>query len=170
MQGKRCMWHASGGRGKSHMRRVIAITVFVLVPKSSRADDPPPTLEQVRALEARIAKLEHPAPPAPPAEQPLDVREPTFGEFNFAWMNGNNSQPASLLQTGPVTTSLYVDTYYNYQFHQPIDHTIFPTTTAPRHDEISLNLAHIGMDVTGLDGPIGRLYIQYGSTVETIAG
>ena len=158
-------------------RLVIAIA---LLPRVSRADDEPaasppqpaPTLEQVRALEARIAALEHPAPPAKPAEppQPLDVREPTFGEFNFAWMNGNNSQPASLLQTGPVTTSLYVDTYYNYQFHQPIDHTIFPTTTAPRHDEISLNLAHIGMDVTGLDGPIGRLYIQYGSTVETIAG
>jgi hypothetical protein len=154
------------------MRRVIVITIFVVVPKSSHADDPPPTAEQIHALEARIAKLEHPAPPAKPPEppQPLDVREPTFGEFNFAWMNGNNPQPASLLQTGPVTTSLYVDTYYNWQFHQPIDHTIFPTTTAPRHNEISLNLAHIGMDVTGLDGPIGRLYIQYGSTVETIAG
>jgi hypothetical protein len=106
----------------------------------------------------------------PPAEQPLDVREPTFGEFDFAWMNGNNPQPESLLKTGPLTLSLYIDTYYGYQFHRPIDHTIFPTTTAPRHDEISLNLAHIGADVTGLDGPIGRLYIQYGSTVETIAG
>ncbi len=109
---------------------------------------------------------------SPPAfaEDPLDVREPTFGEFDFSWMNGNNPQPDSLLKTGPLTLSLYIDTYFNYQFHRPIDHTIFPTTTAPRHDEISLNLAHIGFDVTGLDGPIGRLYIQYGSTVETIAG
>ena len=104
------------------------------------------------------------------APKPLDVREPTFGEFDFAWMNGNNPQPSSLLVTGPVTLSLYVDTYYGWDFHEPIDHTIFPTTTAPRHNEISLNLAHIGVDVTGLDGPIGRLYIQYGSTVETIAG
>ena len=32
---------------------------------------------------------------------------------------------------GPLTWSLYVDTYYAWQFHQPIDHTIFPTTTAP---------------------------------------
>ena len=71
---------------------------------------------------------------------------------------------------GPVTWSLYVDTYYAWQFHQPVDHTIFPTTIAPRHNEISLNLAHVGVDVTGLDGPIGRLYLQYGSTVETIAG
>ena len=103
-------------------------------------------------------------------DKPLDVREPTFGEWDFGWMNGNNSQPASLLTTGPVTMSLYVDTYYGYQFHRPIDHTVFPTTTAPRHNELSLNLAHAGFDVTGLDGPIGRLYIQYGSTVETIAG
>lgn len=102
--------------------------------------------------------------------EPLDVAEPTFGEFDFSWTNGGNSQPSSLLVSGPVTFSLYVDAYYAYQLHRPIDHTIFPTTTAPRHDEVSLNLAHLGVDVTGLDGPIGRLYIQYGSTVETIAG
>jgi hypothetical protein len=103
-------------------------------------------------------------------DKPLDVREPPFGEHDFAWMNGTNTQPASLLGMGPVTWSLYVDTYYAWQFAQPVDHTIFPTTVAPRHDEISLNLAHVGIDVTGLDGPIGRLYLQYGSIVETIAG
>jgi len=104
------------------------------------------------------------------AEQPLDVREPPFSEFDFAWMNGNNPQPSSLIGMGPVTWSLYVDTYFAWQFQQPIDHTIFPGTTGPRHNEISLNLAHLGIDVTGLDGPIGRLYLQYGSIVETIAG
>lgn len=103
-------------------------------------------------------------------ERPLDVREPPFSESDFSWMNGSNPQPPSLLAIGPVTWSLYVDTYFAWQFQQPIDHTIFPTTTAPRHNEISLNLAHLGMDLTGLDGPIGRLYIQYGSIVETIAG
>src|SRR5215475_715729 len=108
------------------------------------------------------------SPPA--AEPPLDVREPPFSERDYSWMNGTNTQPASLLTMGPVTWSIYIDTYYAWQFHQPIDHTIFPTTTAPRHNEISLNLAHLGVDVTGLDGPIGRLYLQYGSTVETIAG
>src|SRR5579872_6460527 len=85
-------------------------------------------------------------------------------------MHVNNPQPDSLLVFGPVTGSFYVDTYYAWDSAQPIDHTIFPTTTAPRHNEISLNLAHVGFDITGLDGPIGRLYIQYGSIVETIAG
>src|SRR4051812_24524519 len=76
----------------------------------------------------------------PPVEKPLDLREPPFGEFDFSWMNGNNPQPSSLLTMGPVTWSLYVDTYYAWQFHQPNDHTIFPTTTGVRHNEISLNL------------------------------
>ncbi|MEP6865224.1 MAG: outer membrane beta-barrel protein, partial [Deltaproteobacteria bacterium] len=143
------------------------------LPAPAPVEAPPdPNAAKLRELEHRLFVLEHPVPPVKPPEspRPLDVREPTFGEYDFSWMNGNNSQPASLLQTGPVTMSLYIDTYYGYQFHEPIDHTVFPTTTAPRHDEISLNLAHLGMDVTGLDGPIGRLYIQYGSTVETIAG
>lgn len=113
-------------------------------------------------------------PPAavvePAVSKPLDASEPPFGEYDYAWMNGSNPQPSSLLVMGPVTWSLYVDTYYAWQFWRPADHTIFPTTTAPRHDEISLNLAHVGIDVTGLDGPIGRLYLQYGSIVETIAG
>lgn len=86
------------------------------------------------------------------------------------WMNGVDNQPDSLLKTGPLTLSLYLDVYYGWQFNRPIDHTVFPSTAAPRHDEVSLNLAHVGFDVTGLDGPIGRLYLQYGSTVETIAG
>jgi hypothetical protein len=161
---------------------MVRFLVFALLVTSSPvfADDPAPTVDvaptedQLRALEQRVTDLEGRAPPAPPAPppavQPLDVQQPTFGEFDFSWMNGNNPQPDSLLKTGPVTLSLYIDTYYGWQFHEPIDHTIFPTTTAPRHNEISLNLAHLGVDVTGLDGPIGRLYIQYGSTVETIAG
>src|SRR5580693_626471 len=108
------------------------------------------------------------APAAVVAAPALDVREPPFGEFDFSWMNGSNAQPTSLLGMGPLTWSLYVDTYFAWDVNHPIDHTIFPTTVAPRHDEVSLNLAHIGFDVTGLDGPIGRFYLQYGAIVETI--
>ena len=174
------------------MRRALATLTFAVLVTPSRsllADEtavPPPPApapptaltveERLRALEARAAATAPAAPaspapsPASDAAKPLDVREPPFGEFDFAWMNGSNPQPASLLGMGPVTWSIYVDTYYAWQFHEPTDHTIFPTTVAPRHNEISLNLAHLGVDLTGLDGPIGRLYIQYGSIVETIAG
>ena len=106
----------------------------------------------------------------PSIEKPIDVKEPPFGEYDFTWLNGSNRQPASLLTTGPLTWSIYADVYYLYQFNQPIDHTDFPSTVAPRHDEISVNLASIGVDVTGLDGPIGRIYFQYGNNVETDTG
>src|SRR3984957_6163063 len=135
--------------------------------------DAPPAAAPPPAPPAAGAPFPTPPPapmPPPSAPDPLDKREPPFGEFDFSWMNGSNPQPASLLGMGPVTWSLYVDTYFAWQFHQPIDHTIFPTTVAPRHDEISLNLAHIGLDLTGLDGPTGRFFIQYGALVETIAG
>lgn len=128
--------------------------------------------QQVRALQQQVAALT-PAPPAPapPAKaKPLDEREPPFAEFDWGWLNGTNNQPPSLLTSGPLTWSIYIDAYYAYQFHAPIDHTIFPTTVAPRHNEISFNLGMLGVDVTGLDGPIGRIYIQYGSNVETDAG
>jgi|SRR5579871_997782 len=93
-----------------------------------------------------------------------------FSDLDWSWMNGQNTQPPSLLTMGPVTWSLYVDGYYAFQLNQPIDHTIFPTTVAPRHDELSLNLAALGIELSGLDGPIGRLYIQYGANSETTAG
>lgn len=102
--------------------------------------------------------------------QPLDVREPPFSELDFSWLDGSNNQPASLLTMGPVTWSLYVDAYYAYQFHAPIDHTIFPGVVAVRHNEVSLNLAVLGVEVTGLDGPIGRLYVQYGSNMDASYG
>lgn len=125
-----------------------------------------------RQLEARLKEVEARVGPAPakPPPAPKDVTEPPFGEFDWSWMNGQNNQPSSLLRMGPVTWSIYLDAYYAFQFHRPVDHTIFPSTVAPRHNEVSLNLASVGVDITGLDGPIGRLYVQYGSNVETTTG
>ena len=98
---------------------------------------------------------------------PLDEREPPYGDRDYSWLNGGNRQPDSLLKWGPLTGSVFVDTYYAFQFSQPIDHTIFQTTTAPRHNELAVNLVALGVEVSGLDGPIGRLYLQAGSNVET---
>jgi hypothetical protein len=102
--------------------------------------------------------------------KPFDVEHPPFSLDDYSWMNGNNRQPASLLNTGPLTLSLYIDTFYAYQFSNPKDHTIFPTTVAARHNEFGVNLASFGVEVTGLDGPIGRLYLQDGINTETDAG
>ena len=147
-----------------------------------------PADARIEALEARVRELESraahesSAPPsaAPTAgtpEQhsaPLDVREPPFSAHDWSWLNGSNYQPASLLRIGPVTPTLLVDTFYAWDFWQPIDHTIFPSTTAPRHNEIGVNLAYVGLDLNGIDtplgGPIGRFEIQYGANTETDAG
>jgi hypothetical protein len=102
--------------------------------------------------------------------KPLDVEHPPFGLDDYSWMNGNNRQPPSLLTTGPLTFQLYIDTFYAFQFSNPKDHTIFPTTVAPRHNEFGVNLASFGVEVTGLDGPIGRLYLQNGINTETDSG
>ncbi|HZS41197.1 MAG TPA: outer membrane beta-barrel protein, partial [Polyangia bacterium] len=170
--------------------RWIAIAVALFGP-AARGDEPTTTApttttsapdadERIRQLEERVRQLEArpapppastPAQPAPPPAPPppLDVREPPFADFDSSWMNGTNRQPASLLVTGPLTWSIYVDAYYGWQFWAPVDHTVFPSTTAPRHNEIGFNLATLGVEVN-LDGPIGRIYLQYGSNVETDAG
>lgn len=107
-------------------------------------------------------------------EVPLDVSEPPFSRFDWTWMNGSNPQPASLLRVGPVTGTFFVDVAYAWQFSNPVDNTIFPTTTAPRHREFNLNLAYLGVELSGLDtpygGPIGRLELQMGSYIATIHG
>jgi hypothetical protein len=155
---------------------MVRLAFLLLLASSARAEEPgvDELREQLRALQKRVEELEKrptPPPPPPPAPPPKtrDLTEPTFGEFDFSWMNGTNRQPASLLVTGPLTWSIYVDAYYGWDFWAPVDHTIFPSTTAPRHNEIGFNLASLGVDLA-LDGPIGRIYVQYGSNVETDAG
>jgi hypothetical protein len=104
------------------------------------------------------------------AERPLDEREPPFGDGDWSWLNGSNRQPNSLLKWGPLTGSVFVDSYYAFQFSQPKDHTIFLSTTAPRHNELAVNLVSLGVEVADLGGPIGRLYLQAGSNEETLWG
>src|SRR5258705_328157 len=83
---------------------------------------PPPSDDRVRRLGRGVKDLGGPLPPAAgalPEPAPLDVRQPPFGELDFAWMNGSNPQPASQLTRGPVPWSLYVDPYYAWKFHAP---------------------------------------------------
>ena len=124
------------------------------------------TLSVVRTVAAAEAQNAEPATTA----KPYDLEHPPFGEGDYSWMNGSNRQPPSLLTSGPLTFQFYVDAFYDYQFSNPKDHTIFPTTVAARHNEFGINLATIGIEVTGLDGPIGRIYLQEGINTETDSG
>ena len=154
------------------------LVVLVLCPLLARADeaadaglDVEAILQRLGALEAEVARLKAPASPpdAGTAEPPpLDVAEPPFSRFDWTWMNGSNYQPSSLLRIGPVTPTFFVDADYAWQFSNPVDHTIFPTTTAARHSEFSLNLAYVGFELNGIDtkygGPIGRIELQMAAT------
>ncbi|MFO0663700.1 MAG: outer membrane beta-barrel protein [Polyangiaceae bacterium] len=112
----------------------------------------------------------------PSKEVPLDVAEPPFAHGDFSWMNGQNRQPESLLKAGPVNLSLIVDAYYLWSTNHPVDHTAFPSTTAPRHNELSLNMASVGIELppnaidTKAGGPVGQFALQYGSMGETNFG
>jgi hypothetical protein len=154
--------------------RLVLLALLLAAP--ARADDAPaPTTEErLRRLEQELQELKARQTPAaaPVADKtkPLDEREPLFGEFDYSWMNGNNPQSSSLLGLGPINLVFYADSYYAFQFSQPIDHTIFQSTVAPRHNEISVNLLALGIEVANVGGPIGRFYIDYGSNVDTVAG
>ncbi|MDB5097689.1 MAG: outer membrane protein [Cyanobacteria bacterium RYN_339] len=91
-------------------------------------------------------------------------------EPQTGWANGANAQPASLLTSGPLTWSLLVDTYYGFDFNRPADHTVYPTTTAPRHNEFNLNHAFLGAEVTGVENVLGKLVLQTGNYVDTLYG
>ncbi len=178
-------------RWSRHAR--VAALAATFAPGAARAQSveapaaPPSQADEdrraLRALEARVRELEAraAAPPAPPpaaAPEPpsphLDVREPPFSRFDWSWTNGSNYQPTSLLRVGPVTPSFMVDTAFAWQFSNPVDHTIFQTTTAARHGEFSLNLAYLGFELNGIDtrygGPIARVELQFGSYIATIHG
>jgi hypothetical protein len=163
--------------------RAILTLAIVMLPTLAHAAEPtalgplmpePPPVVATPATPA--APPAPPPPPTVPAVQPLDLREPPFANQDFSWLNGSNRQPDSLLKLGPVVLSLYVDAFYAWQFSQPIDHTIFPTTTAPRHNELGFNLASVGIELppnaidTAKGGPVGQFSLQYGAITQTVGG
>ena len=173
---------ASRGRGQ-HRWLVIAglsaCATFATIdayagdtPEGNLLPPPPPALPPP----ALPALAPTPAVPPPDAPKPLDLREPPFANKDFSWLNGSNRQPDSLLHIGPTILSLYVDVFYAFQFNRPVDHTIFPTTVAPRHNEIGLNLASIGIELppnaidTARGGPVGQFSLQYGDFVQAVSG
>ncbi|MEB3223350.1 MAG: outer membrane beta-barrel protein [Candidatus Sericytochromatia bacterium] len=91
-------------------------------------------------------------------------------EPDFSWLNGVNPQRVAPLRTGPLTWTFLIDSYYGQALNQPADHTVFPTTTAPRHHEFALNLGLVGLEVTEHEGLFGKLVFQGGTYVDTIFG
>lgn len=89
-----------------------------------------------------------------------------FDGMDLSWINGQNRQkhfPLLLKENGETiaTGVAYLDTYFNYNFSDPLDNTHTASATIGRHKEFTLNLASIGIE-TYYKRMIGRIWLQTG--------
>ncbi|MCZ8286048.1 MAG: outer membrane beta-barrel protein, partial [Bacteroidia bacterium] len=100
------------------------------------------------------------------AQQDSSVIKIPFDGMNLTWINGQNRQkdfPLTFRKNDEVviTGIAYLDTYYNYNFANPADNTQTISSTIGRHNEVTLNLASIGIE-SNYKNIIGRVWLQYG--------
>lgn len=107
------------------------------------------------------------------AQDSSTIKTP-FDGMDLTWINGQNRQQNFPLifadkKTGEtiLTGVAYVDTYFNYDFNNPIDNTHTISSTIGRHKEFTLNLASIGIE-TNYKNIIGRLWLQTGQMASII--
>ncbi len=88
-------------------------------------------------------------------------------EIDITWINGQNRQknfPLTLKDKSGetiLTGVTYLDTYFNYDFNNPIDNTHTISSTIGRNNEFTLNLASVGIE-TNYKNIIGRVWLQFG--------
>lgn len=92
-----------------------------------------------------------------------------FDGMDLTWINGQSRITNPILclrnkRTGEaiITGTGYLDADYNYNFANPIDNTHTISSTIGRHNEVHINLASVGVDVS-YKNMIGRLLLQYGA-------
>jgi hypothetical protein len=92
-----------------------------------------------------------------------------FEGMDLTWINGQSrvKNPPLIMtdkKTGEtiLAGSLYVDTYYNYNFANPSDNTQTISSSIGRHNEFQVNLASIGLE-TNYKNIVGRFNLQYGA-------
>jgi hypothetical protein len=100
------------------------------------------------------------------SQQDSSVAKIPFDRMNLTWINGQNRQkefPLTFKKNDEVilTGITYLDTYYNYNFANPNDNTQTISSTIGRHNEVTLNLASIGVE-SNYKNIIGRVWLQYG--------
>ena len=114
---------------------------------------PPPPVAPPAALPAAPV-----AAPAPAAE----AKEPEpFAFADFGWMNGQSRQ-IDYPMAGKVLNPMFtIDVGYNYDFSNPVDHTIVGSTSSGRSNELQIMHLGLGTDVN-YNGARGRLMTQLG--------
>ena len=97
-----------------------------------------------------------------------------FEGMDLTWINGQNRQSNFPLtfndrKTGEtiLTGVAYVDSYFNYNFANPVDHTQTISSSIGRHNEFAVNLASLGIE-TNYRNIIGRIWLQYGQMASLV--
>ncbi len=108
------------------------------------------------------------------AQKDSAINKVPFDGMDLSWVNGNSRVKNSLLvltdnKTGEaiLTGTAYIDTYYNYNFANPIDNTQTISSTIGRCNEVSVNLASFGIE-TNYKNILGHLSMQAGSMLNII--
>ncbi|HLP13834.1 MAG TPA: outer membrane beta-barrel protein [Flavobacteriales bacterium] len=103
-----------------------------------------------------------------PAQTDSSAKQSTFAGMDISWINGQNRQrnfPVTLTDKKGetiLTGTAYVDTYYNYNFANPVDNTQTISSSIGRHNEFQVNLASMGIE-TNYKNAIGRVWLQAGA-------
>ncbi len=104
-----------------------------------------------------------PAPAAPDtAAVDTSAAPEPFAFGDFTWLNGNDRQHTSLLDSKYFTGEFLLDANYDASNQYPIDHTVIGSTTLARDNEFEVNLVAAGGDFH-YDNVIGRLLLQLGT-------
>ena len=96
-----------------------------------------------------------------------------FEGMDLTWINGQNRQtdfPLTLKDADGVTILTgvaYLDTYFNYDFNNPIDNTHTISSTIGRNNEFTLNLASFGVEAN-YKNVLGRIWLQFGQMASII--
>jgi hypothetical protein len=90
-----------------------------------------------------------------------------FDGMDLTWVNGQNRQtnfPLTLKDKDGetiVTGVAFMDGYYNYNFHRPVDNTHTISSSIGRSNEFAVNQVSVGLE-TYYKNMIGRVWLQYG--------
>lgn len=107
------------------------------------------------------------------AQNDTIAKKAPFEGMDLTWINGQNRQsdfPLTLKDKDGatiLTAVAYVDSYFNYDFHKPIDNTHTISSTIGRSNEFTINMASIGIE-SNYKNIIGRLWLQYGQMASIV--
>jgi len=145
---------ATVGMAKAYAQNTTAETVPSTAPAEGipqAGPVPPPSTPAATQSNPTVASD---SPSATKAPEP-------FAFADFGWMNGQSRQTEYPLAGKIFNPMFTIDVGYNYDFSNPVDHTIVGSTSAGRSNELQIMHLGLGTDLN-YNGARGRLMTQLG--------